>query len=149
VFSCAKVDGAPSVRPQAVTDANWWFFSENATVPRPFVRKSYQIPLNAVFFGKTHRRRRFFARFSVEMQAKQAWALRNAFRTATRNAMMDQVTAAELNATRPNLTWEKTVEKYSPRFADDELWNQIIGASQRSNANVNKALGVAPPGGTK
>ncbi len=61
--------------------------------------------------------------------------------------MIDQDAAAQLNATRPNLTWEQTVAKYSQDHTGDDLWNEIIGASQRSNPQVNQSLGLKPPGG--
>ena len=76
----------------------------------------------------------------LEARAKDAWGLRNAFRTASRRSMIDQDLATHLNATRPNLTWQQTVEKYGSD------WQKIIDASQRSNEAVNKALGVKRPG---
>jgi filamentous hemagglutinin len=79
---------------------------------------------------------------SLEQQAMQAWELRNTFRSAARTAMSDQVAAAELNATRPNLTWTQTVEKYAGKSSGDDLWQQIIDASQRSNKVVNESLGI-------
>ncbi|MGA4200122.1 filamentous hemagglutinin, partial [Ralstonia nicotianae] len=83
---------------------------------------------------------------SLEQQAYQAWSLRNTFRTAAREAMADQEAAAQLNATRPHMTWAETVKKYSSEYSGNDLWNQIIGAAQRSNSAVNKSLGVKPPG---
>jgi filamentous hemagglutinin len=53
--------------------------------------------------------------------------------------MIDQGLAAHLNATRPNLSWQDTMERY------DFNWRQIIAASQRS-AQVNRVLGVQPRG---
>ncbi|WP_250888216.1 hemagglutinin repeat-containing protein [Ralstonia solanacearum] len=83
---------------------------------------------------------------SLEQQAYQAWNLRNTFRTAAREAMADQEAASQLNAARPHMTWKETVQKYSGEYSGDDLWKQIIGAAQRSNAEVNKSLGVKPPG---
>lgn len=83
---------------------------------------------------------------SLEQQAYQAWSLRNTFRTAAREAMADQEAAAQLNATRPHMTWAETVKKYSSEYSGNDLWNQIIGAAQRSDSAVNKSLGVKPPG---
>ena len=79
---------------------------------------------------------------SLEKQAFQAWELRNTFRSAARTAMDDQVTAAQLNATRPNLTWAQTVDKYAKTNSGNDLWQQIIDASQRSNKVVNESLGI-------
>ena len=84
---------------------------------------------------------------SLQDQAYQAFNLRNSFRTATRNAMIDQETAAQLNVTNPNLTWDQVVQKYSSTYSGDELWTQIIGASQRSRASVNQSFGVTPSKG--
>lgn len=82
----------------------------------------------------------------LQTQAMQAHDLRNTFRTEARFAMQDQEAAAQLNATNPNLTWEQVVAKYSTDYSGDELWQQIINASQRSRASVNQQLGVKFPG---
>jgi hypothetical protein len=82
---------------------------------------------------------------SLEQQAYQAWGLRDDFRTAARNAMSDQGAAAKLNVTNPNLAWEQTVQKYSGQYSGNELWQQIVGASQRSNVQVNQSLGITLP----
>ncbi|MEW6342934.1 MAG: PAAR domain-containing protein [Pseudomonadota bacterium] len=86
---------------------------------------------------------------SLQEQANQAWGLRNSFRSAARDAMIDQDAADELRATRPNLTWDETVAKYSGDYSGDDLWQQIINASQRSNKQVNQSLGITPPGGSQ
>ncbi|WMW03904.1 hypothetical protein [Pseudomonas entomophila] len=84
---------------------------------------------------------------TLEQQARQAWSLRNSFRTAARYAMLDQSEATTLNKTRANLTWSETVSKYSSTTCQDDcVWTTIIEAAQRSNQEVNKALGVTPPG---
>ncbi|QRN52051.1 LysM peptidoglycan-binding domain-containing protein [Dyella caseinilytica] len=83
---------------------------------------------------------------SLENQANQAWALRNYFRTGARDAMADQDLAQQLMETNPNMTWDQTVQKYSGQYSGDEVWQQIINASQRSNPGVNQSLGVTPPG---
>jgi len=43
---------------------------------------------------------------SLEEQARQAFELRNQFRTQARELMADRDLAASLNKTDPNLTWE-------------------------------------------
>lgn len=59
--------------------------------------------------------------------------------------MIDQVEAQRLFGTRPNMTWEQIVEKYTNRgYSGDTLYQEIIKASQRSNAAVNNALGLNP-----
>jgi len=82
---------------------------------------------------------------SLDGQAYQAWGLRNYFRTAARDAMTDQDLAQQLAVTNPNLTWDQTIQKYSAQYSGDELSQQIINASQRSNPGVNQSLGVTPP----
>jgi peptidoglycan hydrolase-like protein with peptidoglycan-binding domain len=82
----------------------------------------------------------------LQTRAMQAHNLRNTYRTAARAAMRDREAAAMLDATNPNLTWEQVVEKYSPASSGDDLWRQIIAASQRSRSSVNEQLGVKPPG---
>jgi filamentous hemagglutinin len=80
----------------------------------------------------------------LEQQAQQAFELRNTLRSATRDAMADQKTADMLRATNPNLTWEEVVRKYSTKYPNNEdVWKQIIEASQRSRASVNESLGLA------
>lgn len=81
----------------------------------------------------------------LEQQALQAWSLRNAFRNAACSAMHDQDAAKMLNQTAPNLTWNQVVDKYSSKHSGDDLWRQIIGASQRSNQSVNDSLGIIVP----
>ena len=82
---------------------------------------------------------------SLENQAKQAFNIRNGIRTFARELMADRNAASELYKNSPNLTWEQTVEKYSQRgLSGDDLYQEIINASQRSNTGVNQRLGVTP-----
>jgi filamentous hemagglutinin len=82
---------------------------------------------------------------SLEIQAKQAVELRNVFRTSARVAMQDQDAAKLLEKANPNMTWEQVVQKYSALYKGDELYTQIILASQRSRDSVNQSLGLRPP----
>ncbi len=71
--------------------------------------------------------------------------MRNQFRTQARNAMTNKAAAEELWGTRPNMTWEQIVEKYTQRgYNGDALYQEIIKAAQRSNAAVNKLMGISP-----
>jgi RHS repeat-associated protein len=80
---------------------------------------------------------------SLEGQARQAFSLRNEFRTEARNLMSDRKAAADLMKTDPNQTWNQVVRKYTDRgFKGDDLWKQIIGSSQRSRQTVNQSLGL-------
>lgn len=82
---------------------------------------------------------------SLEIQAKQAVELRNVFRTSARVAMQDQDAAKLLEKANPKMTWEQVVQKYSALYKGDELYRQIILASQRSRDSVNQSLGLRPP----
>jgi len=79
----------------------------------------------------------------IETQAKQAWALRNTFRTTSRELMANKEEAANLYKTKPNLTWDQTVKKYSNEKGEID-YQGIIEASQRSNKEVNAKLGIEP-----
>ena len=80
---------------------------------------------------------------SLEKQAKQAFNLRNQFRTQTRELMADRTTAESLYKTDPNLTWEEVVRKQSAKGLEgDDIYRAIIESSQRSRKSVNKSLGL-------
>ncbi len=81
---------------------------------------------------------------SLEDQAKQAFNLRNAFRTEARDLMADRAKADALNKNEVNYTWEQIVAKYSEggKVSGKALWQKIIDASQKSRASVNESLGA-------
>ena len=80
---------------------------------------------------------------SPEQQARQAFKLRNQIRIEARELMADRELADHLNATKPNLTWEQVVSKYSERgLSGDALWHAIMESSTRSNPAVNESLGL-------
>ena len=79
----------------------------------------------------------------LEEQAKQAFELRNKFRTEARELMADRVTAESLYKTDKNLTWEQLVDKQKAKgLSGDEIYKEIIASSQRSRKSVNKSLGL-------
>ena len=79
----------------------------------------------------------------LEEQAKQAFNLRNQFRTQARELMADRATAESLYKTDPNLTWEEIVRKQSAKGLEgDDIYKAIIESSQRSRKSVNKSLGL-------
>jgi hypothetical protein len=92
---------------------------------------------------------------SFEDQARQAWALRNEFRTEARNAMTNRAGAKKISDENPNLTWEQTYRRYEyetpartgSKRSPAQIFQAIIEASQRSRPSVNEALGIRPPGG--
>ena len=80
---------------------------------------------------------------SLEEQAKQAFNLRNKFRTEARELMADRATAESLYKTDPNWSWEKIVQKQVEKgLSGDDIYKEIIASSQRSRDAINKSLGV-------
>ena len=81
----------------------------------------------------------------LEQQAMQASALRNQVRTQAREAMTNRDLANSLFGSRPNMTWDEVVQKYTDKgYGGDELYQEIIKAALRSNPSVNQYLGVFP-----
>lgn len=79
----------------------------------------------------------------LEQQAKQAFELRNQYRTEARALMADRKLADQLNASDPNQTWEEIVNKTkAKRLSGDDVWNGIIESSMRSRQSVNKSIGL-------
>lgn len=79
----------------------------------------------------------------LEEQAKQAFNLRNQFRTEARELMVDRATAESLYNTDKNLTWEQLVGKQKAKGLNgDDIYKEIIESSQRSRKSVNKLLGL-------
>ncbi|PKA03460.1 hypothetical protein CH375_16845, partial [Leptospira ellisii] len=100
-------------------EARAWYLANEATIPE-LVDKT--LPLQS--------------------QAKQAFELRNEFRSLSRDLMSDRVKAAELAANEKNLTWVQVVDKYkNMNLQGDQLWRAIIESSQRSRSSVNSGLG--------
>ena len=80
---------------------------------------------------------------SIEEQAKQAFDLRNQFRTQARELMADRKLAESLYKTDPNRTWEEIVQRQIDKgLTGDDIYKEIIDSSQRSRKTVNKSLGL-------
>lgn len=80
---------------------------------------------------------------SLEEQAKQAFNLRNKFRTEARELMADRTTAEQLYRADPNRTWEQIVQRQKDKgLVGDDVYREIIESSQRSRKSVNKSLGL-------
>ncbi len=80
---------------------------------------------------------------TIEQQAKQAFNLRNQYRTKARELMSDQKLAESLFKTDPNVTWEQLVQKQIDRgLSGDDIYKAIIESSQRSRTSVNEYLGL-------
>ena len=77
----------------------------------------------------------------LEMQARQAFEMRNVIRSQARDLMADQAHADFLRATEPNLTWDEVVATKSLKYSGDDLWRNIISSSQKSRGAVNTQFG--------
>lgn len=79
----------------------------------------------------------------LEQQAKQAFELRNQFRTQARELMSNRQLAESLNITDPNLTWEQIIQKQIDKgLTGDDIYKAIIESAQRSRTSVNQLLGL-------
>ena len=86
----------------------------------------------------------------MESQAKQAFDLRNEFRSKARELMQDRIAADRLVKEENNIGWDDLKNKVKEslinqgvnKFTDDDIYREIIISSQRSRKNVNKALGL-------
>lgn len=79
----------------------------------------------------------------IEQQARQAFDLRNQYRTQARELMSDQQLAESLFRTDPNLTWDQIVQKQAEKgLSGDDIYREILESSQRSRTSVNQSLGL-------
>ncbi len=79
----------------------------------------------------------------LEQQARQAFDLRNQYRTQARELMSDRQLAESLYATDPNLTWEQIIQKQIDKgLSGDDIYKAIIESSQHSRTSVNQSLGL-------
>jgi RHS repeat-associated protein/uncharacterized repeat protein (TIGR01451 family) len=79
---------------------------------------------------------------SPYLRARILSAGRNALRTEARR-LGDPELARFLDRVKPNMSWDQVVQKYASQgLQGDDLWNAISEAALRTNAEVNKALGV-------
>jgi hypothetical protein len=123
VYKIAKVvksDSVPKAGSLSNLHARQWYINQLARIPN--------------IMDKTK---------PLEYQARQAFDFRNQVRTHTRNAMYDRVAADRLFGTKPNMTWEQIVQKYTKKgLQGDSLYREIIKASQRSDHVVNEKFGM-------
>ena len=81
---------------------------------------------------------------SIKEQAMQAHALRNKYRSEARLMMSDREKAEELNANRPNKSFEELVEyKMSKKnLSLEEAYKDIIETAGKTNKEVNKKFNL-------
>jgi filamentous hemagglutinin len=79
----------------------------------------------------------------LEIQARQAFDLRNSNRTEARTLMNDRVSADRLFREEPNLTWDQIVEsKRNQGLSGDDVYRSILQSSQKTRASINMAYGL-------
>ncbi|WP_052675829.1 contractile injection system protein, VgrG/Pvc8 family [Paenibacillus sp. IHBB 10380] len=79
----------------------------------------------------------------LEKQARQAFDLRNKYRTEARELMSDLEGANELFWKEPNKSWNEIIDIAKKKgYSGDEIYNYILGSSQRSRKSVNQKLGL-------
>ena len=80
----------------------------------------------------------------IEQQARQAFEARNRIRTEARSLMADEATRVQLEKERPNKTFEELISSKMKRkgMTRDEAIRDIYDTSTKTNANVNRELGL-------
>jgi filamentous hemagglutinin len=79
----------------------------------------------------------------LKQQARQAFDMRNQYRTQGRELMSGMSDAKYLDANHTNMTWDEIVHKYqSQGYHGDRLWRKIIESSMRTNKSVNQHFGL-------
>ena len=77
----------------------------------------------------------------LKEQALQAFILRNEIKMEARGLMADRITAASLPA--PKTLQDVVRNAYNQGLRGDDIWRYILGGSQRSNKNIDAALGLS------
>ncbi len=120
VGGCGVTGNKSGIHSLSNVDARKWYLEQEAKIP-DMIDKS----------------------LSIEGQAKQAFNLRNKFRTQARELMADRKLAESLYETDPNRTWEEMIQRQIDKgLTDDDIYKEIIASSQRSRKSVNKSLGL-------
>ena len=80
----------------------------------------------------------------IEEKARQAFEARNKIRTEARNRMADEKTRDQLNAEKPNLTFEELIESKMKRkgMTREEAIEDIYKTATKTNEDINKELGL-------
>ena len=81
---------------------------------------------------------------SIEEQARQAYELRIAYRTQTRDLMRDQIARKRLDEKHPSKTFEELLEDKMQRKGltrEQAIWD-IYKTAVKTNSGVNEALGL-------
>lgn len=80
----------------------------------------------------------------LEEQAKQAFELRNKFRTQTRDLMKDQEKRKKLDREEPNKSFEELIDKKmrEKKLSREEAYKDIIKTASKTRKTVNEKLGL-------
>ncbi|ABK60918.1 probable Rhs family protein [Clostridium novyi NT] len=80
---------------------------------------------------------------AIKEQARKAHLLRNKYRMQARKLMKDRVLARYLDDNNSNLPFEYYESKYSKQgYTGNLLYEKILEASNRTNKEVNRQLGL-------
>ena len=81
---------------------------------------------------------------TIEVQAKQAFELRNQYKRNARMAMSDMKTVERLEKKRPLKTFEELVQDKMKRKAlsRDDAIRDILTTATKTNEDVNKEFGL-------
>jgi len=80
---------------------------------------------------------------SLEVQARQAFDLRNANRVDAREFMSDRVSADRLIREEPNMTWGQMIQlKQSRGLYGDDIYRSILQTSQKTRIEINRRYGL-------
>lgn len=81
---------------------------------------------------------------SLEDQAKEAFEMRNRYRTQARELMKDQETRKELDEVHPNVSFEEKLDQKMKNkgLTREQALNDIIATAGKTNAKVDKSLGL-------
>lgn len=81
---------------------------------------------------------------SIEEQARQAFELRNMFRTQARDLMIDQKARKQLDKTDPNRSFEELIDSKMRRknMTREEAIDDILSTATKTRASVNKKFGL-------
>ena len=80
----------------------------------------------------------------IEEKARQAFELRNTYRTQARQLMADEEMRRKLDRENPNQTFESILEKKmrEKNLSHEQAIEDIYQTAMKSNKKVNKKLGL-------
>lgn len=80
---------------------------------------------------------------SFELQAREAFTMRNDIGTGARRAMKDEDIANFLDSGEPNITWEQAVQsKINKGLSGDDIYKDIISSSMKGRPTVDNVFKI-------